>query len=82
MAVHRNKTFIQQAVHTTTLRLCQAIHNDQLIACKAVKDYLFHSEEHHVISTMICALNADLATFVEGISNMSCLGYAHLPLTR
>ena len=36
----------------------------------------------YVISTMICALNADLATFVEGISNMSCLGYAHLPLTR
>ena len=82
MAMHRNETFIEQAVHTTSLRLCQAIYNDQLIACKAVRDYLFYSEEHQVISTMICALNAGLATFVEGISNMSCLKYAHLPLMR
>ncbi len=79
MAAHRNESFISQAVHTTTLRLFQAIHNDQLIACKAAKDYLFHSEEHQIISTMICALNANFATFVEGVSNLE---YAHLLLTR
>lgn len=82
MAVHRKRSFINQAVHATSLRLCQAIDNDQMIACKAVKDYLFHSEEHQVMSTTICALNADLATFIEVFSNLSRLEYAHLLLTR
>ncbi len=81
MTVHRKESFISQAVHTTTLRPCQAIHNDQLVACEAVKDYPFHSEEHQVMSAIICALNADLATFVEGINNLSRLEYGHLLLT-
>ena len=37
---------------------------------------LFQSEEHQVVSTMICALTAELATFVEGMSSLSCLRYA------
>ena len=82
MTVHRKESFNSQAVHTTTLRPCQAIHDDQLVACKAVKDYLFHSEEHQVLSAISCALNADSATFIEGISNLSRLEYAHLLLTR
>lgn len=34
------------------------------------------------MSTTICALNADLATFIEVFSNLSRLEYAHLLLTR
>ena len=75
MVEHKNESFISQAVHTTTLRLCQAVRNGELIACDAVNDYLFQSEEHQVVSTMICALTAELATFVEGISSLSCLRY-------
>lgn len=82
MTEPRKESFISQAVHITTLRLCQAINNDQLVACKAVKDYLFHSEEHEVMSDIICALNTDLATFIERISNSSRLKYAYLLLTR
>ena len=63
---------IHQAVHATTLRLCQAIRNGVLIACDPVNDYLFESEEHQVVSTIICALTAELATFVEGMSSLSC----------
>lgn len=58
------------------------IYYDQLIACQDVKDYLFHSEEPQLMSTMICALNADLAVFLEGISNLSYQEYAHLTLTH
>lgn len=76
MAEHKNESFIHQAVHATTLRLCQAIRNSELIACDAVNGYLFQSEEHQVVSTMICALTAELATFVEGMSSLSCLRYA------
>ena len=82
MTVPRKESSISQAVHTTPLRLCQAINKDQLVACKAVKDNLFRLEEHEVMSDIICALNADLATFIGRISNLSRLEYAYLLLTR
>ena len=74
MAVHSNKSFIGQAVHTTTLRLCQAIRDDQLLACRLLRIiYLIRKASSYVYYDLRLEC---------GLGNLSCLEYAHLTLTH